>query len=75
VPVDLDTLRPEMIVADMTTDPPQTRLLREAKERGCQTVDGLTMYIDQVALAFNRWTGVAPDLDVMREAIEEFLEV
>jgi shikimate dehydrogenase len=75
LPIRVAGLRPGMIVADMTADPPQTWLLREAAERGCPTVDGLTMYIDQVALALKTWTGVDPNLDVMREAIEEFLEV
>jgi len=74
-PINLDTLTPEMIVADMTAERPQTWLLREAGQRNCQTLDGLTMYIQQVALALKKWTGVDPDLGVMREAIEEFLEV
>ena len=75
VPLDLDTLTLEMMVADVTSDPPRTRLLREAGERGCTTVDGLEMYIEQVALSFRLWTGVDPDRQVMREATEEFLEL
>jgi len=75
VPIVLDDLRPESIVADVTTNPPQTWLLREAVGRGCSTLDGLEMYIDQVAIALQLWTGVDPDCDVMREAIEEFLEL
>jgi shikimate dehydrogenase len=75
VPLAWETLRPEMIVADVTFDPPQTRLLREAADRGCTTLDGLRMYIRQVAIGFERWTGIAPDREVMREAVEEFLEL
>lgn len=75
LPLQIDGLRPETIVADVTTDPPRTRLLREAGRRGCTTLDGLGMYIDQVAIGFKIWTGVDPDRDVMREAIEEFLEL
>jgi shikimate dehydrogenase len=75
VPLVPDSLRPELIVADVTADPPQTRLLREAGKRGCTTLDGLGMYIDQVAIGLKLWTGVDADCDVMREAIEEFLEV
>ena len=73
--VDPDSLRRGMLVADVTADPPETWLLREARRRGCRTVDGLGMYIDQVAVGLELWTGVDPDRDVMREAIEEFLEV
>ncbi len=75
VPLAPECLRPEMIVADVTTNPPRTRLLREAAGCGCVTLDGLGMYIDQVALGMKLWTGMDPDRDVMREAIEEFLEL
>ena len=75
VPIALDNLRPELTVADVITNPPRTWLLREAAQRGCTTLDGLGMYIDQVAIALQLWTGVEPDGDVMREAIEEFLEL
>lgn len=75
LPVAMDSLQEQTIVADMTTDPPRTWLLREAEQRGCTTLDGLTMYVEQVALALQRWTAVDPDRDVMREAIEEFLEL
>lgn len=75
VPLAVDGLRPELLVADVTADPPRTRLVREAGDRGCTTLDGLGMYIDQVAVGLKLWTGVDPDRDVMREAIEEFLEV
>jgi shikimate dehydrogenase len=75
VPLVPDSLRLEMIVADVTADPPQTHLLRQASQRGCTTLDGLGMYIDQVAIGLKLWTGVDTDCDVMREAIEEFLEL
>jgi shikimate dehydrogenase len=75
VPLGLDSLRPELIVADVTADPPQTWLLRQAAQRGCTTLDGLGMYIDQVAIGLKLWTGVDADCNVMREAIEEFLEL
>ena len=72
-PVDLATLRSEMVVADVTLNPPRTRLLSEAAEIGCATVNGLDMFVAQAALCFTRWTGVEPDRTVMREAVEEFL--
>ena len=75
VPVAVESLRPELIVADMTVAPPETRLLLDATSRGCKTLDGLTMLIEQVALGFRLWTGVDPNRQVMREAIEEFLEL
>lgn len=75
VPLVLDNLSAKTIVADVTINPPQTRFLDEAAERGCRTLDGLSMYIDQVSDGFELWTGTTPDQTVIREAVEEFLEV
>jgi shikimate dehydrogenase len=47
----------------------QTRLLREAAARGAPTLDGAGMFVRQAALAFERWTGRAAPLDVMRAAL------
>jgi len=73
--IQLESLTPQMIVADMTADPPRTWLLREAEQRGCTTLDGLGMFIEQVAIGIKIWTDVDPDRDVMRDAVEEFLEL
>jgi len=73
VPVDVDSLRPDLVVADVVVNPPATRLLRVAAERGCTVLDGLGMLVNQAVIAFQAWTGVQPDSGVMREALEEFL--
>jgi shikimate dehydrogenase len=75
VPIALESLRPELIVADVVFNPPQTWLLREAADRGCRTIDGLGMLVNQAVMSFKIWTGQEPDANVMREALEEFLEV
>jgi len=43
--------------------------VRAARARGHRAADGLTMLIEQGALAFERWFGVPPDRDVMRRAV------
>jgi shikimate dehydrogenase len=73
VPLKLDALRPDVIVADVTLDPPRTQLLCDAQARGCKTIDGLEMFVHQASVELKRWTGVEPDPVVMREAVEEFL--
>jgi shikimate dehydrogenase len=74
-PLKLESLRPELLVADVTPDQPQTPLLHEAAAKGCKILDGLTMFIEQVAVSFQLWTGVEPDRNVLREAVEEYWEV
>jgi shikimate dehydrogenase len=75
LPLVLDSLRPELLVADVTMTSTNTWLLAEAAERGCKTVDGLTSLIERVAIGFQMWTAVDPDRQVLREAVEEFLEL
>jgi shikimate dehydrogenase len=75
VPVAVDSLRKELIVADVVFNPPETWLIRTAKERGCRTIDGLGMLVNQAVISFKIWTGQSPNANVMREALEEFLEL
>jgi shikimate dehydrogenase len=71
VAVDIETLRPGLIVADVIPNPPKTRLLREAAAQGCHTIDGLGMLVNQGVLGIEYWTGITPDAGVMRRALEE----
>lgn len=75
VPLQLDSLRSGVIVADVVFNPPQTRLIRDAAARDCTTLDGLGMLVNQGMIGFQIWTGVDPDAEVMREALEEYLEI
>jgi len=75
VPIAVDSLRPDLIVADVIFNPPQTWLIRTAADRGCRTIDGLGMLVNQAVISFKIWTGIEPDGGVMRDALEEFLEI
>ena len=73
LPLCLDTLPSDAVVADVTLNPPQTPLLSEAEGRGCRAVDGLEMFIQHSLIGLKTWTGMEADRTVMREAVEEFL--
>lgn len=73
VPVEVATLRSELIVADVIVDPPETWLVRTARDLGCTAIDGLGMVVNQALIAFEMWTGVAADAATMRAAIDEVL--
>jgi shikimate dehydrogenase len=73
VPLAVPTLEPDMVVADVIFNPPETRLIRDARQRGCQTLDGLGMLVNQAVIAFKIWTGQDASPEVMRDALEEFL--
>lgn len=75
VPLDVESLNPDMLVADVIFNPPDTKLIRDAAARNCSTLDGLGMLVNQAALAFKIWTQIDPDIAVLREALEEYLEI
>lgn len=75
VAVAIDSLDPRLTVVDTTIDPPSTWLLDQARGRGCPTLDGVTIFTNQVVLNFQTWTGMEPERAILREAIEEFLEL
>lgn len=74
VPVDFNTVPPSCVVADVVFNPAETQFLKAAKTRGCPTLDGLGMLVNQGAIAFKTWTGIEPNREIMRDAVEEFLE-
>jgi shikimate dehydrogenase len=71
VPLDPSTLSSRMVVADVIPNPPETRLLREARARGCTVLDGLGMLVNQGVIGFKYWTGIDADPTVMRRALED----
>ena len=62
-----------MVVMDIIYNPPQTRLLELARARGCRTIGGLAMFIQQGAEQFRLWTGLNPPLEIMANAVLEAL--
>jgi shikimate dehydrogenase len=70
VPLDLSSIAPGTVVADVIPNPPRTRLVREAEARGCRVIDGLGMLVGQGRLGIQYWTGVMPDAEPMRAALE-----
>lgn len=73
VAVDVESLRPELLVADVIPNPPRTAYLREAERKGAETLDGLGMLVAQGAVAIELWHGVTPDRDVMRARLSAVL--
>jgi 3-dehydroquinate dehydratase/shikimate dehydrogenase len=57
-------------VYDLIYNPAETRLLREARAAGCETLGGLDMLVAQAAAQFELWTGRPPARGVMRAAAE-----
>jgi shikimate dehydrogenase len=69
--LDVESLGPGMVVADVIPNPPRTHLIKDAEARGCTIVDGLGMLVNQGVIGIKYWTGVDADATVMRRKLEE----
>jgi len=68
-PVPADALHADLAVLDAVYRPLDTRLLRDARERGGTTVDGAWMLLYQGVEAFERWTGRDAPVEAMNAAL------
>ena len=71
LPMDVDRLPRGVDVLDLVYRPGETAWVRAARARGHRAADGLAMLVEQGALAFERWFGVAPDRAAMWAAVSE----
>ena len=72
-PVPKNILKEGMIVFDAVYNPIETRLLQDAKENGCHTVNGLSMFINQAAEQFRLWTDIDAPIELMTKVVKEML--
>jgi shikimate dehydrogenase/3-dehydroquinate dehydratase type I len=72
-PIDVSRLRDGAWVVETIYNPLETRLLREARERGLRTTAGVDMFVGQAARQFRLFTGIEPDREWMRATCVERL--
>jgi shikimate dehydrogenase len=68
LPLQADALGEYACVVDLVYRAGGTGLQREARRRGSRVIDGVEVLVHQGALSFERWTGRAAPLEVMRRA-------
>jgi shikimate dehydrogenase len=73
--IDVESLKPGMVVADVVPSPPRTHLIKDAEARGCTIVDGLGMLVNQGVISIKYWTGIDVDATVMRQKLEDIYGV
>ncbi len=72
VPADL--FRPAQVVFDIVYTPLETKLLADARARGCRIIPGVEMFLNQAVLQFEHFTGVPAPTEVMRRVLMEHLQ-
>lgn len=70
IPAEL--IDPRHWVADIVYFPLETELLRNARAKGCRTLDGGGMAVFQAVRAFELFTGLTPDPARMKASFEAF---
>lgn len=69
IPIKAKYLEKHIIVMDIVYNPLKTRLLKEAENIGCVTIDGVAMFVYQAAFQFELWTGKKAPIDIMRNVV------
>jgi shikimate dehydrogenase len=67
--IDLDALPSTALVTDLVYAPLETALLKQARARGLQAVDGLGMLLHQAVPGFERWFGRRPEVTPQLRAL------
>jgi shikimate dehydrogenase len=73
-PIPKKLLKEGMMVMDIVYQPLQTKLLREAKEKGCLTINGLEMLVRQGAAQSEIWTGRKPEIGPIKKDLRRAME-
>lgn len=68
-PMPAEALAGRRLVFDVVYNPPETKLLRDARAMCVETLSGLDMFTRQAAMQFVLWTGSLPDVPAGRDLI------
>lgn len=66
---DASLLRPELLVTECVYNPHMTKLLQQAQQAGCKTIDGYGMLLWQGAEQFKLWTGKDFPLEYVKQVM------
>ena len=62
-------IKPDMAVFDTVYNPAETILLKDARQAGAKTIDGIQMFVNQALTQFKVFTKTDADPELMRDAV------
>jgi shikimate dehydrogenase len=68
----LTGLRPDLVVADLALVSQPAPVVTAARAAGACVIDGLEIHCERTAIDFHTLTGVEPDTEMLRDALDEF---
>lgn len=71
--IDVDSLAPSMVVADVIPNPLETNLVKDAEAKGCTVINGLGMLVNQGVISIKYWTGEDVEPGPMRDRVMQVL--
>lgn len=74
-PISGDYFNDSQIVYDVIYTPLETKLLKDAKKKGCKTINGLGMLFYQGIKAYEIWTGVKLSQEHINEVYSSFKKI
>lgn len=69
IPLSLERLRSDTFVSDIIYNPIKTKFLTVAEQKGAKIHNGVGMFVHQGALAFEKWTGIQPNINRMTNIV------
>lgn len=73
MPLNVTRIKDGAFVSDIIYNPFTTKIIDTFRHLGGRGENGIGMFVHQGALAFELWTGVKPDLDRMRNIVQQHL--
>jgi shikimate 5-dehydrogenase len=70
--VPLAGLRPDLVVADLALVSQPAPVVTAARAAGACVIDGLEIHCERTAIDFHTLTGIEPDTEMLRDALDEF---
>jgi 3-dehydroquinate dehydratase/shikimate dehydrogenase len=73
-PFPQEGLKEDMVVFDTVYNPAETLLLKQAKEAGAKTIDGISMFVNQGLAQFKLFTNTEGNRDLVQKTVVERLK-
>ena len=70
----LPKFREDLVVVDTSLDPKASSIIKEATAANSCQIDGLEVTAATMAINYRDLTGIEPDTEALREALDEFLD-
>lgn len=69
IPIEINNIKAGVILSDLIYNPLKTKWLTLGEQKGAIIHNGVGMFVNQGALAFEKWTRIKPDTERMKEIV------